>query len=741
MQEEERVELVSESDSKEAHTHEESASQKMLREDQNSRDDTEESQMQNSLPMEPTPAQSSWIAGWFTTGSKSDEEPLKAMTESLPENTYRGRKIVVTVENEEPNDKEEQEPSASAWFQGGLTDFLFFGEENMDLASEKNDQQIHDVSGVSGQETAGTELLTEESESQESESNWFSLGLSDVLNFGHSEKDPIAMEDQQSRETEDEANKNKAEQTLNQKAPHKGKDPEVRFKAVTGEEDKENCAQEIIISNSNMPNPKEMPASMGTLNHTKSTSNRTKASFDMLTNDKEKPTEPYYSEQDLVSESQPMKNVEAKKRNQESESKHEQSGWYINIYNIFISYNMDTYDNQQGHESIVSDEISSSPSLPQNCNPSDTKNTEEKPDIAEEQSHFLSFSHLADILMFKSSTAKEEKAQSLHDDVSFSEETTQTKNHDEILQGNSNRGMKVQVNLRVREQLSEKDEGAIQKSHLFSSLAVHNNEHSNEKPNDFVKSLSHSDASHILSAETLVQSEASPRQSVPLFRSSSTEEHVSKKIESQESTNIKGYYNGPVSKVSLHLPAKLNLKNTVETGTCLLGKSKLETMQKAQNSPHTYIQECVNTENELPIYGELPGTADNHLDIRKTSCDSELILETPEKGKPVKCCDTEQNSASKIQFNMDDYVREKIPNPENKNDPLGFYENNIKDFSQGIFNNEQEEISEESPKLTPDQPFSPHSSSSDFSLTGSKTCKEICHSEDIRSFRMEGKTC
>ncbi|XP_064005371.1 melanoma inhibitory activity protein 2 isoform X1 [Pogoniulus pusillus] len=326
MQEDERVELVSESDSKEAHTHEESASQKMLREDQNSRDDTEELQMQNSLPMEPTPAQSSWIAGWFTTGSKSDEEPLKAMTESLAENTYRGRKIVVTVENEEPNDKEEQEPSASAWFQGGLTDFLYFGEENTDLASEKNDQQIHDVSDVSGQETAGTELLTEESESQESESNWFNLGLSDVLNFGHSETDPIAMEDQQSRETEDEANKNKAVQTLNQKAPHMGKDPEVRLKAVTGEKDEENCAQEIIISNSNMPNPKEMPASMGTLNHTKSTSNRTKTSFDMLTNDKEKPTEPYYSEQDLVSESQLMKNVEAKKRNQESESKHEQSG-------------------------------------------------------------------------------------------------------------------------------------------------------------------------------------------------------------------------------------------------------------------------------------------------------------------------------------------------------------------------------------------------------------------------------
>ncbi|XP_009907677.2 melanoma inhibitory activity protein 2 [Dryobates pubescens] len=326
MQKEGGVESVSENDSEESHTREESASKKLLRKDENRRHDTEDSQMQNSLPVEPIPAQSSWITGWFTTESKNAEEPSEGSTEYLAENTYRGRKIVVTVENEEPDDKEEQEPSASAWFQGGLTDFLYFGEENVDLASEKNDQQMLDVSGVPGQETAGTELPTEESESQESKSNWFSLGLGDVLNFGHSEKDPIAMEDQKSRETEDEANENEVVQTLDQKESHTGEETEGRLKAVTGEEDEENCAQEIIVSNSNIPNPGEMPASVGTLNDTKGTSNRTKSSFDMLTSDREKPTEPSHSEQDLVSEGQLLKNTEAKKRNQESESKHGQSG-------------------------------------------------------------------------------------------------------------------------------------------------------------------------------------------------------------------------------------------------------------------------------------------------------------------------------------------------------------------------------------------------------------------------------
>ncbi|XP_063189971.1 melanoma inhibitory activity protein 2 isoform X2 [Chroicocephalus ridibundus] len=676
-QKEERVESISENDSKESPTQEESATEKSVRKNENRKDDTEEPETQNNVPLEAIPTQSSWIAGWFSTGSNNDEEPLKAITESLEENTYRGRKMVVTAENDlqEPNEKEEQEPPASAWFQGGLTDFLYFGKENVDvgLASEKNDPQIHDVSGVPGhsnneQETAATELLTEEekTESQESKSSWFNLGLTNVLNFGHAEKDTIVMEDQPSRETEDEANKNEEVQTLDQKESHMDKESKETVKAVA---DEEIYGQEITDSNSNMPNPGETPASMRTLSDNKSTSNNTETSFDILRGDKEKPVEPYSSEQSLVSESQLLKNTEAKKRNKDSESKHGQSGWYTSIYNSFINYNTDTYDNQQGHESIAPDQISSSPTPPQTCDPSDTKNTEEKPDTAEEQIHFFTFSHFADMLKFQSSTAKEEQVQSVQGDVLFSEETSQTENDDEILQGNNNRAIKVQANQRVSEELSGKDEGAIQKGNLFSSLAVQNNEHSNEQAKHFVKLVDDSDASQILPVETLEQPEVSQRQYVPLFSYSSAEEHVSKSSNSQE----------------------------------------------------------------------LPGTADNHLGIRKTQCASEpsLTLETPERGKPVECCDTEQNSALKSQFKMDGNVKEKIHKPENKNDAVGFYEN-IKDFSQDIFNDEQDQKSEESQEVTPGQPFSPHPSSSGFSLTGTKTSEETGHLEDTWSFRTAG---
>ncbi|XP_064514749.1 melanoma inhibitory activity protein 2 isoform X5 [Pseudopipra pipra] len=328
IQNEEKIESVSENDSEETHV-QEPANKKLVR-----KDDSKEPQTQNSLPLEPIQTQSSWISGWFTTESKNDEEPLKVVTESLEENKYQGRKIMVTDENDlqEPNDKEEQEPPAPGWFQGGLTNFLFFGEENedVDLASEKNDPQIHDVSGVSEhtnteQETSDTELLSEEekSESQESKSNWFNLGLSDVLNFGHAEKDTIATEDQKSGEIKDGANKNEEEQTLDQKESHMDKESKETAKAVT-EEDEENNAQEII--DSHRPHPEEIPASVHTLNNTKTTSNSTESSFDILTCDKEKPIEPYSSEEDLVSEIQLLKNTEAEKRNQESESRRGQSG-------------------------------------------------------------------------------------------------------------------------------------------------------------------------------------------------------------------------------------------------------------------------------------------------------------------------------------------------------------------------------------------------------------------------------
>ncbi|KAM6445763.1 melanoma inhibitory activity protein 2 isoform 2-T2 [Rhynochetos jubatus] len=734
-QKEERVELVSENDSEESHTQEESASQKLVIKNEHSKDDTEEPQTQNSLPVEPIATQSSWIAGWFTRGRKNDEEPLKAITESVEENTYRGRKIVVTAENDlqEPDDKEDEEPPASAWFQGGLTGLLYFGEENVGvgLAPEKHDPQIHDVSGVSGhssneKETAVTELVTgeEKSESQESRSNWFNLGLSNVLNFGHAEKDAVATEDQPSRETEDDANKNEEVQTSDQKESHMGKESKDTVKAVT---DEEIYVQEILDPNSNMPNPEEISAGVGTLDDTKGTSNSTESSFDTLAGDKEKPIEPYSSEQDSVSESQLLKTTEAKKRTRESESKHSQSGWYTNIYNSLINYNVDTYDSQQGHESIASDQISSSPSTPRTHDPSDIKNTEKKPDISEEQSHFFSFGHFADLLKFRSSVAKEEQVQSLRDDVVFSEETSQTENDDEILQG-SNRAMKVRANQRVKEELSEKVEGVIQEGNLFSSLPVPNNERSNEKAKHFVKLVGDSDASQRFSAETLVQPEVSQRL---------------KSSESQENTDIKGYYNDPVSKDSLHLPSKLNFENTVEIGTHLQEESKMETVetaQKEQNNLNTCVQESVNSENKLPSYGELSETADNHPDIKKAPCDSEpsLTLETSGKGKPVECCDTEQNSALKSQSQMGGDIKEEIHKPASKKDPLGFYENNIKDFSWHIFNDEQDQKSEELQELTPDQAFSPHHLSSGFSLTDTRISEENGHLEDPWSFRTEG---
>ncbi|KAL9850945.1 melanoma inhibitory activity protein 2 isoform 4-T4 [Geothlypis trichas] len=334
IQNEERTESVSENDSEEYHI-QESVNKKLVR-----KDDTEEPQTQNSLPVEPVQTQSSWISGWFTTESENYEEPLKAAAESSEANNYQGRKTEAAAENysftdlHESSDKEEQEPPASGWFEGGLTSFLYFGEKNedVDLASEKNDPQNHDVSGVpehssTEQETTVTEVLPEEekSGSQESKSNWFNLGLSNVLNFGHAEEATLATEDQRSRETTDQANKNEEEQTLDQKELHMCTESKEIVSAVTDEGD-ENIAQEIKDSNSKKPYPGEVSACAHTLNDTKNTSNGKESSFDTLTSDKEKPNALYSSEEDLASESQLLRNTEAEKKNQESESRHGKSG-------------------------------------------------------------------------------------------------------------------------------------------------------------------------------------------------------------------------------------------------------------------------------------------------------------------------------------------------------------------------------------------------------------------------------
>uniref|UniRef100_A0A8C9FRU3 SH3 domain-containing protein n=1 Tax=Pavo cristatus TaxID=9049 RepID=A0A8C9FRU3_PAVCR len=296
IQNEETIESVFENGSKDSQS-QESASKKVVSENENRNEDAEQPELQNSLPLEAVPTQSSWvvsdIAGWFATGSENDEEALKAITEPPEENSYQGRKIAVTADNdlEEPNVQEEQEPTASGWLQGGLKDFLYFGKENVNvgLVSE-NDVEIHDVSSVDAHsynehETAVTELLTEKeqnSESQESTSNWFSLGLSDVLNFGQAEKNTVAMEGHESKEREDEASKNEEIQTLNQQESHTDKKSSETVKEVLDEADK-SYAPEAIDSNSNMPNAREITASVYTPNDTKNISSSTGSSFDKLT--------------------------------------------------------------------------------------------------------------------------------------------------------------------------------------------------------------------------------------------------------------------------------------------------------------------------------------------------------------------------------------------------------------------------------------------------------------------------
>ncbi|XP_065608975.1 melanoma inhibitory activity protein 2 isoform X1 [Cyrtonyx montezumae] len=395
IQNEATIESIFENGSKESQS-QESAGKNLVSENENRNEDAEQPELQNCLPLEPIPTQSSWvvsdIAGWFTKGSENNEETLKAITEFSEENSYQGRKIAVTADNdvEEPNDQEEQEPISSGWLQGGLKDFLYFGKENVNAGSvSENDVKIHDVSSVdvhsyNERETADAELLTEKeqnSESQESTSNWFSLGLSDVLNFGHAEKNTIAMEVHESKERENEASNNKEMQTLNQKESHRDKESKETIKEEVDEADKSHV-QEITDSNSNMPNVGEIPASVDTRNGTKNISSSTGLSFDELVDDKEDPVDPSISEQVLVSESQLIKNTEDKERDLESERNYGQPG--VGSKRRLLEdkpedkYEMDApIDSERHSEEIVIPSVNSEEKMPTSV--SDFQHNGEKP--------------------------------------------------------------------------------------------------------------------------------------------------------------------------------------------------------------------------------------------------------------------------------------------------------------------------------------------------------------------------
>ncbi|XP_040528621.1 melanoma inhibitory activity protein 2 isoform X4 [Gallus gallus] len=163
IQKEETIESGFENGSKESES-QESASKKLVSENENRNKDAEQPELQNSLPLEPIPTQTSWVvsnlAGWFATGSENDEETLKAVTEPSEENSYQGRKIAVTADNdlEEPNDQEEQDPTGSGWLQSGLKDFLYFGVGSKRRLLEEKPEDEYEMDAPTDSEQHSEEI-------------------------------------------------------------------------------------------------------------------------------------------------------------------------------------------------------------------------------------------------------------------------------------------------------------------------------------------------------------------------------------------------------------------------------------------------------------------------------------------------------------------------------------------------------------------------------------------------------
>ncbi|XP_067389809.1 melanoma inhibitory activity protein 2 isoform X2 [Emydura macquarii macquarii] len=773
-QKEHGVESVPENDEldrtfKDPHTREETQSNKLFRNNKNGKDDAVLQEAESSHPLKPAPIQSTWtisgIVGWLDLGSKQDEVAFETVTESVEENTFRSRKIAISDESDMKELNDEDKPEPSGWFQSRLTDLLHFGRENsgLDLLSKENSPQIYDSSSNAAHSdfehrTTAADISTEEqqkSDSEVSKSSWFNLGLSDVFTFGHSNKENAITKEEQNREMEVATNKNEEIQTSSPQETESQMDIELKKeipKAMIGEEqnDKKNNVQEILDSDNKTPSSGVLPVNEDNPLNFKSTKNAVESSFTIEVADKL--IEPYSSEQDPVSESQVVENTEVKEITQESKSINGQSGWYENMYSNLISFNRDTSDNQQRHESAVAhgtqesftSQLYSFPNSPQSLDPTVAKNSEEKHDRFEKSQSLFSFSHFTNILSFHSLTTKvKESVQSAQEDLDFSKEISQSENNDEILQGSKETAEKLQANQRVSENVRDKRNVAMsQESILLSPLAVQSNEQNSEKSIQDAKLVKENNTSPLLSTESQLEPKISQGQHSQISRYSNSEEHISDGSERQEFSNIKDNSDVPISKDQQHASLDLKLENTIdsplqheyisedfysseqhmlskeepieqkedrtdkneemhtlnlqEPETYIERKSKqeiAETMQdEGQNNLQIHEQESVDSEYDTQSSGELPANLDSLLNFKKipNEAESSLTQEISDKTKLTELYSTEQNSATESQVVENTEVKSK-----SKNYQAGWYENisGKTNFNMDILNDQKEQES------------------------------------------------
>lgn len=463
-------------------------------------DESIQQEDQKSQSLKPDPKQATWsvsgIADWLGLGGEQEEEPVREVSKTAEQITFRRRKIAVIDDSDikKPNDDGETEPGT--WFQSTLADLMHFGsvKAGFGLQYKENYPDVQDISSITGDADHHGSTTTSDTQEEEprdsivSQSNWFDLDIRDVFSFGYSNENEVKI--QKYKQTEVTSPKEESlppsiystrilsrERTKTSESLHH----EVQEKHVQEITEVKKTDSKLQLPNDCTDSKEAMDASIST------------EPGDRL-------LKSHYAEHSSVSESEIMENLNAKAIMKESERKNDQSGWYGSIYSSIFGFSSVKLDNEPSHDSVsvqrsqesVIKKFLPSHSTDQGFLPKDSPIArEENSGSPQTYQSFFSFSPFTNTLNAKCFVSKEKgNVQITVQALKSREGTYQSKKEDNVLHIKKESKVQLVGNKKV----IEKDSIILSiatppKNILLSSLATKNHEESREKiqGNELVK--------------------------------------------------------------------------------------------------------------------------------------------------------------------------------------------------------------------------------------------------------------
>nr|XP_033808109.1 melanoma inhibitory activity protein 2 isoform X2 [Geotrypetes seraphini] len=463
-------------------------------------------------------AESSWtvpdIGGWLGIGKNTQKEILKPATETFQEGSFRSRKIALSDENslKDPDDEEDSEIEEPGWYDNIFTDLLDFGRSDSGLGILNKGSDTYKKGSRMGEDSeqqTKTDPMIEEQEKKASESKgatsrWFHLRLDNVLNFGQSQKEKMAINEEKKEKIQEEKDSAVERQSSDLRAITSDIDTEKTIetgKSVTGEiHQKENS--ELLPDPRDLGN--ESPATgwfSGNLHHLlnfKVATSEAQLHSTMKVNDKHMAVKHSSMDQGPVVESQAMKSTE--------DEESAQSGWYENMYSRLIGFhrhvspahNGEQFPVAKGTDKLTVDQSSSSISYFQLSDSTNAKHlTGEKHRKDEKQQSLPTLSHFTALSTVPGITSKveEEYIQGKQEDQNLKEETSQSESDEDMLQDIKETEPKaeaLQINNGELPGQKQNDAGLSEEALLLSTLKLQTkweNDKTVIKGNEFITEI------------------------------------------------------------------------------------------------------------------------------------------------------------------------------------------------------------------------------------------------------------